>query len=81
MPSGVRVQVVQPSSPAAAAGVKTGDVVETLGGRSVRSMDDVAAVLDVHAPGDVVDLEVSSGGIQRSLKVTLADRPAALPSA
>jgi S1-C subfamily serine protease len=81
MPSGVRVQVVQPSSPAAVAGVKTGDVVETLGGRSVRSMDDVAAVLDVHAPGDVVDLEVSSGGIQRSLKVTLADRPAALPSA
>ena len=71
---------VQPESPAVAAGISQGDVLETLGGKTVRSMDDVSAILGAHKPGDVIDAEVSSGGITRGLKATLADRPAALPS-
>ena len=63
-----------------AAGVRPGDVLERLGGKTVRSMDDVSAILAAHAPGDVIDVEVSSGGIARPLKATLVDRPAALPS-
>jgi putative serine protease PepD len=79
-PEGVRVEEVQPGSPAAAAGIRDGDVVERLGGDPVRNMDDVSAILGAHAPGDVIDVEVNSGGIARGLKATLADRPAALPS-
>jgi putative serine protease PepD len=79
-PDGVAVEHVQPDSPAAVAGVRAGDVLERLAGKPVRSMDDVSTLLAGHAPGDVVDVEVRSGGIARGLKATLADRPAALPS-
>jgi S1-C subfamily serine protease len=79
-PDGVRVEAVQPGSPAIAAGIRQGDVLERLAGKPVRTMDDVSAILAQHAPGDVVDVEVRTGGLTRGLKATLADRPAALPS-
>ncbi len=79
-PDGVVVGVVQDGSPAASAGLRVGDTIERLGGRPVRSMDDVTAILAAHAPGDVVDVEVRTGGLTRGLKATLIDRPAALPS-
>ena len=77
---GVLVERVQPDSPAAAAGLRDADLLQTLDGSRVRTMADVSAVLARHEPGDVVDLEVSSYGVQRGLKATLADRPAALPA-
>ena len=45
-------------------GVRDGDVLERLGrpDRCAR-MDDVAAILGAHEPGDVVDVEVTPGGI------------------
>ncbi len=79
-PDGVRVQALEPGSPAVVAGLREGDVLERLAGKAVRSMDDVSAILATHAPGDVVEVEVRSGGIARKLEATLADRPAALPS-
>jgi S1-C subfamily serine protease len=77
---GVVVEHVEPSSPAEAAGVREGDVLEQLAGTYVTSMDDVAAVLASHRPGDVIDVEVRSGGIPRRIEATLGDRPAALPT-
>jgi hypothetical protein len=41
-------------------------------------MDDVDHILATHAPGDVLEIEVRSGGITRRLEAKLADRPAAL---
>jgi S1-C subfamily serine protease len=79
-PGGVRVDHLQPGSPAVDAGIREGDVLERLAGKPVRTMDDVSAILAAHAPGDVIDVEVTSGGIARGLKATLADRPAALAS-
>jgi S1-C subfamily serine protease len=80
IPDGVLVEKVQDDSPAQAAGVRDGDVIETVAGRTVRSMDDVTAILRAHAPGDVLNVEVRTGGLPRGLKATLADRPAALAS-
>jgi S1-C subfamily serine protease len=77
---GVLVERVQPGSPAAAAGVRDADLLSRLDGRPVRSMDDVSSILARHAPGDVVSLEVRSGGRPRGLQARLADRPAALPA-
>jgi S1-C subfamily serine protease len=77
-PDGVLIEVVQGDSPATAAGVHRGDTLERLDGKPVRSMDDVAEILAAHAPGDVVDVEVRTGGLTRGLKATLADRPTAL---
>jgi S1-C subfamily serine protease len=79
-PDGVHVEDVQDDSPAAAAGVREGDTLERLGGKPVRTMDDVSDILAAHAPGDVLDVEVRTGGLTRGLKATLADRPAALPA-
>ena len=75
---GVLVEKVQPHSPADAAQVAGGDVLRKLDGRPVRSMDDVAAVLRARAPGDVVAVEVESGGTERTLEARLDDRQAAL---
>jgi putative serine protease PepD len=77
---GVVVERVQSGSPAAAAGIHEGDRITRLDGRPVDSMDDVAAILGRHAPGDVVGLEVKEGaGTARSLRATLDDRPATVP--
>jgi S1-C subfamily serine protease len=80
-PDGVRIEHVLPDSPAAQAGVRAGDTLERLGGRAVRTMDDVAEILSAHEPGDVVDVELRTGGLTRGLDATLADRPAALGGA
>jgi putative serine protease PepD len=77
-PDGVRVEEVLVDSPAARAGVRAGDTLERLSGRTVHTMDDVADILSAHQPGDVVAVEVRTGGLTRGLKVTLGDRPATL---
>ncbi len=79
-PDGVTVEQVRSGSPAQAAGVRDGDVIESLAGRTVHSMDDVSAILEAHRPGDVLSVEVRTGGLPRGLKATLTDRPAALAS-
>jgi S1-C subfamily serine protease len=76
---GVLVEHVQPDSPAAAAGLRGGDVLRALDGRGVRTMADVSAVLERHRPSDVVTVEVSTAGQPRALTARLEDRPPALP--
>ncbi len=76
----VTVDRVQPGSPAALAGVRDGDRITHLDGRTVGSMDDVAAILGRHAPGDVVGLVVERGDSgEQSIEATLEDRPATVP--
>jgi S1-C subfamily serine protease len=77
---GVLIERVQPDSPAAHVGLRVAEVLTRLDGRTVRTMDDVAAILARHAPGDVVALEVRSGEQARGAQATLDDRPAALPA-
>jgi S1-C subfamily serine protease len=78
VPDGVLVETVHEGSPAASAGVQVGDTIEQVAERHVRTMDDINHILAAHRPGDVLELEVRSGGITRELETTLADRPAAL---
>jgi S1-C subfamily serine protease len=76
VPDGVLIEIVQDGSPAAAAGVGQGDTLERLDDKPVRTMDDISEILSAHRPGDVVHVEVRTGGLTRGLKATLADRPA-----
>jgi S1-C subfamily serine protease len=76
---GVVVERIQPQSPAETAKLAAGDVVRKLDGRTIRSMDDVAAVLGARAPGDVVAVEVLTHGQPRIVRARLDDRQAALP--
>jgi S1-C subfamily serine protease len=77
---GVVIEVVEPGSPAESAGLRPSEVLTRLGGRSVRSMEDVSEILEDHAPGDAISVELENGGQRRLLRVTLADRPPVLPA-
>jgi putative serine protease PepD len=88
---GALVQSVVPDSPADDAGVEAGttnitidgqplrvggDVITAFDGEPVTGMSDVIRAVDTHQPGDELELTLQRGGDERTVTVTLADRPA-----
>jgi len=55
---GVRFEDIRPSTPAAAAGVKPGDVLVRWAGKEVRDVQHWTELLGGHKPGDKVEIEV-----------------------
>ncbi len=74
--SGARVDTAQPGSPAARAGLRSGDVITRVDGRAVDAPQDIAAAIEDARPGQSISVEVQRGGGSRSLDVQLATRPA-----
>lgn len=74
--SGALVQTVEPGSGAAAAGVRENDVITALDDTEVNSYGDLFGALRDYQPGDTVTLTVVRGGNERTLDVTLGERPA-----
>jgi putative serine protease PepD len=73
--STARVADVKPSTPAAKAGLKAGDVVTALDGNEIGSGDDLTRAIDSHKPGDEVTLTYRRGGSEHTVQLTLATRP------
>jgi putative serine protease PepD len=73
--SGAQVSAVKANSPAAAAGMKAGDVITAIDGDSVASADDLTAKISAHQPGDKVTLSLTHNGSTQKLVVTLGTRP------
>jgi S1-C subfamily serine protease len=88
---GALVQSVVSGGPADKAGVKGGHATATIGGQLVRAggdvitaidgkavsgMDDVISVVNQKQPGDEVQLSLADGSQQRTVTVTLGNRPA-----
>jgi len=88
--AGVLVANVTAGSPAAEAGIKGGskqqvlqgqvfivggDIITALDGQSLTSMEQLAAAIAAHKPGDQVALTVVSGASTGNVKVTLGQRP------
>jgi hypothetical protein len=71
---GVVVSSVAPESPAAAAGVKVGDVITRVDGHPVASPWELADELGGHKKGDRVALDVVRDRSSRKLEATLAQR-------
>jgi putative serine protease PepD len=75
---GASVGAITSGSPAAAAGLRDGDVVSAVDGVAVTGADDVVGAVQAHSPGDTIVLTVKRGGSTRQVSVKLADRaPAA----
>jgi len=66
---------VRASSPAAVAGIKTGDIVISINGQAIDAQHPLDAVLTQFAPGDTITLEVIRGQEHKTLSVTLGTRP------
>jgi putative serine protease PepD len=75
--SSARIAEVKSSTPAAKAGLKAGDVVTAVDGKTIVSGDDLTRAIDAHKPGDSVTLTYRRGGQEHSVQLTLATRPSA----
>ncbi len=71
---GVPVEMVVPRSPAAAAGVRLGDLILSVDGSSIRNRDELKQVLAKKQAGDEVALGVLRDDKNLEFKVTLARR-------
>ncbi len=69
---GVRVLEVVPRSPSAAAGVRVGDVIQTLDGNTIRDAKRLLVVLAKRQPGDKVKLGVLRDSKVLEMEVELA---------
>jgi putative serine protease PepD len=72
---GVVVQAVQPGGPAARTGLRAGDVIETIGGKSLRGVDDLISTVSAHRPGQTITLGIRRGSRQLTLRVALGTQP------
>jgi putative serine protease PepD len=81
--SGSCSTAVVAGSPAAKAGLKSGDVITAIDGRTITSSDNFVLVVGAYKPGQVITLTVKtpgSGSQMRTIKVTLGNRPATAPT-
>jgi putative serine protease PepD len=72
---GALVQSIAAGSPAAAAGLQTGDVVTAVNGTAVSGPNAFVAALDALKPGNNVTLTVLRGSASRTMTATLATQP------
>ncbi len=72
---GAGVTSIKAGSPAARAGLRSGDVITAIGGKATGSSADAVGAIDAHRPGDKLSLTVRRGGADRVLQVTLVERP------
>ena len=72
---GVALQQVATNSPAANAGLHTGDVIVSIDSQPIAAPEDLLGVLRKHQPGDQIEITYVRDGHQHTTSATLADRP------
>jgi S1-C subfamily serine protease len=73
--AGALVNEVVSGGPAARAGLQVGDLITSVNGKGIQSMDDLAAQVRLLGPGQKVQLRVVRGGQQQTITATLTKRP------
>jgi hypothetical protein len=71
---GVRFADVRPSSPAAKAGLRAGDILVRFSGKEIRSLEDFTYMLRTHKPGETVPVTVLRDGKEVTADVRLEIR-------
>lgn len=68
-PSGALVAEVSPDSPAARAGLHSGDIIVTFDGRDIPTSGSLPHVVGLVSPGSVVELEIVRNKVHQTIKV------------
>jgi serine protease Do len=74
-PAGVLIKQIFPGGPLDHAGVKVGEVVESVDGDEVDDMQSLNYRIATHKPGEVVRMHIAAGKQEHDVKVTLALPP------
>ena len=72
---GASIAEVRSGTPAAEAGLRSGDVVTAIDGRAVTSSDELRRLIDSSSPGDTVELTLERDGQTKTLQAELGSRP------
>lgn len=75
LPEGIYVGGVVSGGPAAAAGMRPGDVIVEMQGQKIRTFDDLQKILRTHNVGDETNIVVVRDNRRIELKVTLGEMP------
>lgn len=74
---GILVQDVTDGGPAQKAGVRAGDIIETMDGKDVGTISAFRSAVAAHSPGASLELRVWRNGSTRKMSVTLGEAPRA----
>jgi putative serine protease PepD len=72
---GASIAEVRGGTPAAEAGLQSGDVVTAIDGKAVTSSDELRRLIDSSSPGDTVELTLERDGETKTVPVELGSRP------
>jgi len=75
--TGALVTGVSSGTPAARGGLRNGDVIVGIAGRTITSAEDLSRAVDAHKPGETIAVTVKRNGTTHTLHVTLGTRPTA----
>ena len=75
--TGARLAEVRTGTPAARAGLKSGDVITKFDNAGIGSADELRRLVDSKRPGDQVEVTVKRNGATKTVTVTLGTRPSA----
>jgi len=73
---GVSLDGVRENGPAESAGLLVGDVIVSADGRTISGPEDLRTLVDEHQPGDEIEIVVKRNGQEKTVTVTLGERPA-----
>ncbi len=79
-PEGALVAEPMPGTPAATAGIQSGDVIVSLDGQPVKDSRDLAKKIASIPPGTAVTVAVLRKGQEKTVKVTLGELPSGQPA-
>ena len=70
---GAKIKDVTADSPADKAGLKTGDIIVRVNGRSIDDSTELVVEIRNHAPGDTVEIEFTRNGQDQTASLVLTD--------
>jgi putative serine protease PepD len=76
---GAQIRETTSGGPSERAGLQPGDIVTKVDGKSIAASDDVAQAIADKQPGDKVQVTVQRNGHDRTVDVTLGQRPEQVP--